>query len=175
MIRRWFVVLPSVIAIAAIGLGVWQIAATRSELRSTQRQLAALRSSDAQKLSAEKRKVASVASALAAEQRAMNSVVNTTTTTQPREAPFAFVDNSTLDADLTAAVGQWPLIVNVPCIQQAFINKFTAEEQQQTALANQGKSYFVPDPSSEAASFVAPWMASGDFSSIDATYGCPDE
>ncbi len=70
--------------------------------------------------------------------------------------------------------GDWPLIVNVSCVQQAFINEFTTKEQQQAALAKQGKPYYVPDPVSEAEAFVAPWMASGDFSTINATFGCPD-
>jgi hypothetical protein len=177
MVRRWLVALPSLIAAVAIGIGAWRIADTRSELRSVQRQLVRVTKSDALKLAAEKAKLASEASALAAVRRTISSSLDTTTTTQPREAPFAFVDVSTLDADLSAAVGgadDWPLVVNVPCIQQAFVNEFTAKEQQQAALAEQGKPYYVPDPESEAAAFVAPWMASGDFSTIDATYGCPD-
>jgi hypothetical protein len=161
-----------------IGIGAWQIADTRSELRGVQRQLVRVTKSDALKLAAEKAKAASEASALAAARRTINSLLGTTTTTQPRAAPFAFADASTLDADLSAAVGgvdAWPLIVNVPCIQQAFVDEFTAKEQQQTALAEEGKPYYAPDPTSEAAAFVAPWMASGDFSTIDATYGCPDD
>ncbi len=78
MQRKAFVVTVVVVAFGAVvGVGAWQIVATRSELHTTQRQLAALTKSDARKLAVEKAKDVSEASALAAARHTVNSLLNT--------------------------------------------------------------------------------------------------
>jgi hypothetical protein len=42
-----------------------------------------------------------------------------------------------------------------PAWIDAFVNAFTKEEEQETALAQEGKTYYIPDPVSEADAYVA--------------------
>ena len=68
------------------------------------------------------------------------------------------MDVGTLTDDLGNAYSQatgFPASTMNPAWVQGFISRFTTEELQETALAKQGKPYYVPDPVSEANAYVA--------------------
>ena len=134
-------------------VGAWQVLTTRSQLRDTQHEVQLLTHRLAQARSAAN----TAKSALATAQRTLNSQSATTTTTPPR-APFAFVDTATLLADLNNASEQElgnNLNGDNPAWINAFVNGFTAEEERETVLAEEGEPYYVPDPISEANAYVA--------------------
>ncbi len=94
---------------------------------------------------------------MAVAQRKLNSESETNTTTL-LPAPFPFVDNTTLLADLNEA-SEYGFGNNLngdnPAWITAFVNAFTAEEERETVLAEQGETYYIPDPISEANAYVA--------------------
>ncbi len=82
--RKWLIVLPSVIAVAAIGLGTWQVVSTRSELDAARQQLTRLRAADAKQLAKTRGQEAATKSALATATQSvkhLQSLAATTTTT----------------------------------------------------------------------------------------------
>ena len=87
--RRWLIVVPSVVAVAAIGLGAWQVVDARSQVSTTRQQLAALRTSDNHKLAVAQAKASKDQNLITAANRALNLLGNkydaatapTTTTT----------------------------------------------------------------------------------------------
>jgi hypothetical protein len=138
----------SVVAVAAIGVGTWQVVVTRSQLRGARQQFAlakAVEKYDASKLATEQRTVKALQ-------------ILETTTTLPPTAPFAFVDPTVVQGDLataeSAVSAQLGYNIGQPCWPRYFLDEFTALEKQETALAEQGKPYFVPDPSSDAFTFI---------------------
>lgn len=73
-------------------------------------------------------------------ERALNSQSSASTTTPPF-APFPFVDRATLLSDLNNAPGMAVEISAAnPSWISAFVNAFTAEEERETTLAEQGKT-----------------------------------
>jgi hypothetical protein len=152
--KRWVTLGLSVALAAVIGVGAWQVLTTRSQLRDTQHEVQLLTHQLAQTRSATK----TAQSALAAAQRTIRSQSVTSTTTPTELVPFPLVDTSTLMADLNEASendlgnnlnGDNPAWIN------AFVNAFTAEEERETVLAEEGEPYYVPDPISEANAYVA--------------------
>jgi hypothetical protein len=156
MTSRWLKPVLSLVAAAAIGLATWQIVTTDSQLRETRQQLASLRKSDNIKLALVKATEKYVTAELITAQRTLQAME--TTTTLPPTAPFAFVDPATVQADLEAAEsavsGQLGYNIGLSCWPTSFLDEFTALEQQETSLAEQGKPYFVPDASSDAYTFI---------------------
>jgi len=79
-------------------------------------------------------------------------------TTTPLRAPFPFVDSTTLLADLNNASEQElgnNLNGDNPAWINAFVSAFTAEEERETKLAEEGAPYYIPDPISEANAYVS--------------------
>jgi hypothetical protein len=151
--QRWLTLGLTLVLVAVIGLGTWQVLTTRSQLRDTQHQIQSLTHRLTQAQSEEK----TTTNALASAQRKLKSEsVTTTPTLLP--APFPFVDNTTLLADLNEASendlgnnlnGDNPAWIN------DFVNAFTAEEERETILAEEGETYYIPDPISEVNAYVA--------------------
>ena len=156
MRSRWRTPVLSLLALFVVGVAAYQIVTTESQLRATRQQLASARKSDDLKLALEKATEKYITSELVAAQRTLQELQ--TTTTLPPSAPFAFVDPATVQADLgtaeTAVGGQLGYNVGLPCWPTLFLDQFMALEQQETSLAQQGKPYFVPDPSSDAYTFI---------------------
>jgi hypothetical protein len=151
--QRWLNIGLSLALLAVIGVGAWQVLTTRSQLRHTQYEAQSLARRLTQAQSDEK----ATNFALAVAQRKLNSEsVTSTTTLLP--APFPFVDNTTLLADLNEASENGfgnNLNGDNPAWITAFVNAFTAEEERETVLAEQGETYYIPDPISEANAYVA--------------------
>ena len=152
--KRWVNLGLSLAVAAVIGVGAWQVLATRAQLHHTQHKEQSLAHQLEQARSATK----TAESALAAERRTISSQSITSTTT-PLQAPFPFVDEATVMTDLANAysqafaqnyVSEWD-----SAWATAFVNAFTAEETRETVLAKEGKAYYVPDPISEANSYAA--------------------
>ena len=112
--RRWLIVLPSVIAVAALGLGTWQVLITRSQRDAARQQLTAasaqlseLRALDGQRLSAAKQKIVQDQRLITAANQALDSLgakydqATTTTTTTTTIPP-----STGLSVSLTRSSGQ---------------------------------------------------------------------
>lgn len=148
---RWLNLGLSLALVAVLAIGAWQVLTTRSQLRITQHDVQSLTQRLREERSAEK----AIKTSLATAERALKSPSAISTTTTPL-APFPFVDRATLLTNLNNAPG---MAVEVsaakPAWIDAFVNAFTSEEEQETTLAEEGKTYYVPDPVSEADAYVA--------------------
>jgi hypothetical protein len=148
--RHWLTLALSLSLTAVVALGAWQVLTTRSQLHSTQRQVQSL----TQRLDQARSTERTTKDALATLQRTHNRTVTSATTLVP--SPFAFVDRATLLEDLNNAPEMAEEISAAnPAWIDAFVNAFTKEEEQETALAQEGKTYYIPDPVSEADAYVA--------------------
>ena len=140
-------------------MGTWQLLTARTQLRDKQHEVQGL----TQLLKQAQSTVKTAKSDLASAQRALNAQDTTSTTTIPSvtapiPAPFPFVDNTTLLADLNNASENgfgYNLNGDGPAWVNAFVSAFTAEEERETTLAQQGRTYYIPDPISEANAYVA--------------------
>ena len=137
-----------------IGLGAWQVLTTRTQLRDARQQLKVLQYN----LSKSELEARSTHADLAAAQKSLQSLRNESTTTLLPIAPFPFVDNSQLLADLgnaySQATGKYFTSAN-PAWVTIFVNAFTKEEERETVLAQEGQPYYIPVPVSEANAYVA--------------------
>jgi hypothetical protein len=151
--NRWLSLGLSLALVAVIGVGAWQVLTTRSQLQDSQTKVQSL----TQRLTHEQFVEKTTKNALANLQRTFNAQsVTTTTTTTPLPAPFPFVDRATLLQDLNNAPEMAEEISAAnPAWIDAFVNAFAAEEERETALAEEGKTYYIPDPVSEADAYVA--------------------
>lgn len=145
--QRWLVLGVGVLLVVLIGLGAWKVSNTTNELQKANQAVVNL-----------KEMLSRTESSLAAANRSLALAKNTTTTTTSRLAPFPYVDESQLLADLgrayTASTGFYFSTAN-PTWVNTFVNAFTAEERNETDLADEGKPYYIPDPVSEANAYVA--------------------
>jgi hypothetical protein len=173
------VLLPSVIALAAIGVGTWQVDATRSQLRDTRQQLATLRRSDARqianlrstsaKLTQARVKEQALASALASAQQTVTQLqyLATTTTTIPCQYAYennvgqtlcspapVLTDPTVLEQALDSAAQQ--LMGEDPPSgqEQAFVNQFQTDQEQQEHDGAMGEAWSILDPTTEAAAYI---------------------
>jgi hypothetical protein len=152
--NRWLTLGLSVAFAALIGVSAWQVLGTKSQLRNSQQEVQSL----THRLAMARSATVTAQSALATARQKLEAAqtVNSTTTLLP--APFPFVDTTTLLADLNEAsengLGNNLNGDNPPWIS-AFVNAFTAEEEQETILAEHGETYYIPDPISEANAYVA--------------------
>ena len=159
-LKRWLIVGLLFVVVAVLGVGTWQVLTARTQLRNTQHEVQLLTRQLSQaraKTQTAKSDLAKTKSELALAKSAL-AAARTSATAPPQMAPFPFVDKSTLLAALgnayTQSTGYYFSTANPPWVT-AFVNAFTAEEERETVLAEEGEPYYVPDPVSEANAYVA--------------------
>ena len=152
--KHWLNLWLSLALASVIGLGAWQVLATRTQLRDARQQLQVLR----HHLSQSQLEAKAAQTSLAAAQKSLRSLRNESTTTLLPVTPFPLIDNSRLLAALgnayTQSTGYYFSSAN-PAWVTAFVNAFTTEEERETVLAQEGQPYYIPDPVSEANAYVA--------------------
>ena len=179
---RWLANVVPIVAVVGIGLGGWQLIVSRSQLRDTRQQLAALRASDARQiaglratsahqLAQARTKEQATESALATAQvtmRALRYNATTTTTTMPRLYVYenssaqygcspvpVLTDETVLLQALSTAAGQLTGSTALPAgQQQSFVNQFWAAQSQQESNGAHGQAWSILDPFAQAGTFV---------------------
>jgi hypothetical protein len=166
---RWLIVLPSVIAVAAIAVGTWQVVSTRSELDAARHQLTNLRATDAKQLAQSRGEETAAKSALATATQSVKHLqyLSTTTTTTP--CPYVFqngsgqtlcsggpvlTDSNVLVQALDNASGQLTGMAPGAAQEQAFVAQFQSDQTQQERNGALGKAWSVLDPTAEANAYI---------------------